>query len=83
MRCAACGGEEFVHGELTDAGSGGMGVAFKLPGAPLLKRLFHRAERAVSAHGCVACGHLQLYVHFNAEDLARQAEGAPTDAAER
>ena len=75
MKCAACGGSSLVEGELVDMRGGKMS-SFKLSEVPKWKSMFGVGIREVLAYGCVSCGHLQLAVDFNDEDVERYRQFA-------
>jgi hypothetical protein len=84
MKCVACGGEGLVEGVLA-SGSGSDDVRFRLADTPRLKWLLGLGSKPVRAYGCVHCGHLQLAVEFDEEDLRRflEFEGQQPSVLER
>jgi hypothetical protein len=73
MKCVACGGESLVEGKL-GAGSGTDDVRFRPADNSFLKTIFGLGSKVVRAYGCAHCGHLQLAVEFDEEDLQRFLE---------
>jgi len=70
MHCTACGNGSLVDGELVSSGDGGISK-FSPTGDPKLKRTLGMGGRPVRAYGCPRCGHLQLAVEFNEDDLKK------------
>jgi hypothetical protein len=73
MKCVACGGEGLVGGVLA-SGSGTDDVRFRPADSSYLSKFLGLGSKTVRAYGCVRCGHLQLAVEFNEEDLRRFLE---------
>jgi len=73
MKCVACGGEGLVEGMLA-SGSGTDAVRFMPAESSYLKKFLGLGSKPVRAYGCVHCGHLQLAVEFEEEDLQRFLE---------
>lgn len=84
MRCVACGGEGLVEGALASA-SGTDAVRFMPADGSHWKKFLGLGSRPVRAYGCVHCGHLQLAVEFEEEDLGRflEFEGRQPSVLER
>ena len=84
MKCVACDGEGLVDGALASA-SGTDDVCFRPVGSSYLKLYLGRGSKPVRAYGCVRCGHLQLAVEFEEEDLRRflEFEGRQPSVLER
>jgi hypothetical protein len=84
MKCIACGGEGLVEGVLA-SGSGTDDVRFRPADRSYLKRFLGLGSKSVRAYGCVRCGHLQLGVEFDEEDLRRflEFEGQQPSVLER
>lgn len=72
MRCAACGSEGLLEGEIK--GGDGTMPNFFLTDTPLLTRIFGFGARAITAYACIRCQHLQLTVDFRDDDRERYAE---------
>ncbi len=72
MRCAACGSESLVEGEIK--GGDGTMPSFFPSDTPLLTRFFGLGARAITAYACIRCQHLQLAVDFREEDRERYTE---------
>jgi len=84
MRCVACDGEGLVEGTLA-SGSGTDAVRFMPTDNSYLKKFLGLGSKPVRAYGCVRCGHLQLAVEFEGEDLQRflEFEGQQPSVLER
>ena len=84
MKCVACGGEGLVEGVLA-SGSGSDDVRFRPADTPRLKWFLGLGSKSVRAYGCVHCGHLQLAVEFDEDDLRRflEFEGQQPSVLER
>lgn len=84
MKCLACGSEAMVGGTVLDNSTGGE-IAFRFDETPTWKKVLGVGTRAIRAHGCVHCGHLQLAVDFTEKDLQRyqQFEGEQPGVLER
>ena len=73
MKCVACGEEGLVEGKL-GAGHGTDDVRFRPADNSYLKAVLGLGSKPVHAYGCARCGHLQLAVEFDEEDLRRFLE---------
>jgi hypothetical protein len=73
MKCVACGGEGLVEGALA-SGSGTDDTRFRPADSSYLKKILGLGSKPVRAYGCVHCGHLQLAVEFDEEDLRHYLE---------
>lgn len=84
MKCIACGGEGLVEGMLASA-SGTDAVCFMPAGSSSLKKFLGLGSKPVRSYGCVRCGHLQLAVEFEEDDLRRflEFEGQQPSVLER
>lgn len=84
MKCVACGGERLVEGTLA-SGSGTDAVSFMTADSSYWKKFLGFGSRPVRSYGCVRCGHLQLAVEFDEEDLRRflEFEGQQPSVLER
>ena len=84
MKCVACGGEGLVEGVLA-SGSGTDDTRFRPADRSYLKKFLGLGSKPVRAYGCVHCGHLQLSVEFDEEDLQRflEFEGRQPSVLER
>ena len=84
MRCVACGGESLVEGVVA-SGSGTDDVCFRPADRSYLSKFLGLGSKPVRAYGCVRCGHLQLAVEFDEEDLRRflEFEGQQPSVLER
>ena len=84
MKCVACGGEGLVEGVLA-SGSGTDDVRFRAADSSYLTKFLGLGSKTVRAYGCVRCGHLQLAVNFDEEDLRRflEFEGQQPSVIER
>jgi len=84
MKCVACGGEGLAEGTLA-SGSGTDAVRFMPADSSHWKKFLGLGSKPVRAYGCVHCGHLQLAVEFEEEDLRRflEFEGQQPSVLER
>jgi hypothetical protein len=73
MKCVACDSESLVEGVLA-SGSGTDDTRFRPADSSYLRRFLGLGSKPVRAYGCVHCGHLQLAVEFDEEDLRRSLE---------
>ena len=84
MKCVACGGESLIEGKL-GAGHGTDDVRFRPADNSYLKAMLGLGSKPVRAYGCAHCGHVQLAVEFDEEDLRRflEFEGKQPSVLER
>ena len=84
MKCVACGSESLVEGHVSP-GRGTDDLRFRPGDNSYLKSMFGVGSHPVRAYGCARCGHLQLAVDFNEEDLRRflEFEGQQPSVLER
>ena len=83
MKCAACGSSSLVEGTLPLTPKDDL--KFKAGGRAFRDRAFGDRGRDVRAYGCVECGHLQMAVAFEPEEVERYKsfEGPQPPLAER
>jgi len=73
MKCVACDGEGLVEGTLASS-SGTDAVRFMPTDGSSWRKFLGLGSRPIRAYGCVHCGHLQLAVDFEEDDLRRFLE---------
>ena len=84
MKCVACGGESMVEGRVA-YGRGADELRFTPGDKSFLKTMFGVGSRPVRGYGCARCGHLQLAVEFDEDELRQflEFEGQQPSVLER